>query len=182
MKKKQKEKKIVLILLAGVMLMSIGFAAYSEILNVEGTVNIGSNKWSIGYVDTTYKETSGSVAATSKTITEKGYTFATTLSKPGDFYEATLDVKNGGTFAAKVTEITMSTLTEAQQKYLKYTVIYDGNEYTETTSGLALDLAAGATKTLKVRVDYVQPENSADLPSDDTEITVTGSLKYEIAE
>lgn len=182
MRKEKKEKKMVLLLLIGVIFMTVGFAAYSGILNIEGTVNVKSNKWSIGYIADTYKETSGSVSATAKNITASEYDFTTSLSKPGDFYEATLDIKNEGTFSAKITEITKSTLTETQQKYLEYTVTYDGTEYNETTSGLSLELAAGATKTLKIRVDYVQPENSADLPSTDTTVTVTGSLKYEIAE
>ena len=182
MKKEKKEKKVVMLLLIGVIFMTVGFAGYSGVLDITGTVNVKSNKWSIGYDLESYEEATGSAIATEKNITESEYDFTTSLSKPGDFYEATLDIKNEGTFAAKITEITQSTLTAAQQKYLKYTVVYDGVEYNTTTDGLALELAAGATKTLKVRVDYVQPENSTDLPSTDTTVTVTGSLKYELAE
>ena len=76
----------------------------------------------------------------------------------------------------------MSSLTEAQQKYLKYTVTYDETTYTQTTDNLQLQLAASGTKALKVRVEYLQPDNSTDLPSTDTSVTISGSLEYGMAE
>lgn len=180
MKKERKEKRIILFLLIGVVLMTVGFATYSGWLNIDGTVNVKSSKWSIGYVLDSYKETTGSVAATSKSVTADTYTFATTLSKPGEFYEATVNVENAGTFDAKVTGIEMSALSEAQAKYLTYTVTYDGNTYSATDSALNSALSAGDTKPLVVRVTYVQPDDSADLPQSDVEIEVTGKLTYAI--
>lgn len=180
MKRERKEKRIILFLLMGVILMTVGFATYSGFLNIDGTVNVKSSKWSVGYVLNSYSETTGSASATNKSVTVDTYTFETTLSKPGDFYEATVNVENAGTLAAKVTGIEMSTLTEAQQKYLTYTVKYDNQTYSATNNSLNLALAAGATKPLVVRVDYVQPTNSSDLPQEDVEVKVTGKITYSI--
>ena len=188
MKKERKEKRIILFLLIGVILMTVGFATYAGYLDIDGTVTVKSSKWSIGFDTASYQETTGSVAATSKTVTSDKYTFAVELSKPGDFYEATVDVKNAGTFAAKVTALEMDAkinsqaLTEANKKYFTYTVKYDGNTYTSTDAALQSALAAGATKPLVIRVDYVQPADSADLPQEDVTVKVTGKLTYSIAE
>lgn len=182
MKKQKKDKGIIVLLLIGAIFMTVGFATYAGKLNINGTVGVKTSKWSISYDKNSYSETTGSVEAAEKSITETDYTFKTTLSKPGDFYEATVNVKNEGTFNAKLTKITMSSLTEAQQKYLKYTVTYDETTYTQTTDNLQLQLAASGTKALKVRVEYLQPDNSTDLPSTDTSVTISGSLEYGMAE
>ena len=71
-------------------------------------------------------------------------------------------------------------LTIIQQKYLTYKVKYDKQTYSATNNSLNLALAAGATKPLVVRVDYVQPTNSSDLPQEDVEVKVTGKITYSI--
>ena len=114
-------------------------------------------------------------------LSKTSVTFSVHLSKPGDFYEATADAKNFGTINAVLKKLTMTALTEAQAKYLKYSVYYDGTEYTATNNNLSLPLAAEASKPVKVRVEYLQPESSSDLPSQDQTITLTASLYYEDA-
>ena len=59
-----------------------------------------------------------------RSISNLSMTYKVTLSKPGDFYEFTVDVKNSGTFDASLTGITMTYLTEAQSKYLTYKVYF----------------------------------------------------------
>ena len=181
-KNNRKDKGVVILLIVIAILMTVGFANYAETLNVEGTVTVKTTKWSVHYDTASYKEATGSVAASEKTLTTTDYEFTTTLSKPGEVYEATVNIVNDGSFAAKLTGITMSSLTAEQQKYLTYTVTYDGKDYTASATGLSFALAAGETKTVKVKVAYVQPENSADLPTVDTDVTITGSFAYEIAE
>ena len=78
----------------------------------------------------------------------------------------------------------MSTLTDAQKKYLDYTVTYDSTPYTETSAtGLGLDLASKAEKEVIVKVAYKQPSDANDLPKaaegeEYVNVTVTGSLNY----
>jgi len=182
MKNNRKEKGVIVLLVIIAILMTIGFANFAENLNVNGTVTVKSTKWSVHYDNASYKEATGSVAASEKSLTDTDYTFTATLTKPGDVYEATVDIVNDGSFAANLTGITMSTLTEAQQKYLTYTVTYDGKEYNATTSGLTYALNTGDTKTVKVKVAYIQPENSTDLPTTDTTVTISGSFNYDMAE
>lgn len=180
-KKKNTQLFVIAILSVAILVMSVGFAGYASTLNINGTATVGGNKWSVHYVTNSYNETTGSKAATSHNLTNTDFTFAVTLDKPGDFYEATATIINDGTFNANLTSLTMTTLTEAQQKYLTYTVTYDGTPYTASPASISNSLpfeANSNTKTVKVRVEYIQPENSADLPQVSADVTLTASLGY----
>ncbi len=183
-KKKNVQLVVIAVLAFAILFMSVGFATYSSTLNIEGNVSVAASKWSVHFVDNSYVESSGSKAATSHTLSNTALQYAVTLDKPGDFYECTLNVINDGTFDATLTGITLSSLTAAQSKYLTYKITYDGVEYSATNSSLSLSLphATGSnTKVVKVRVDYVQPANSADLPATAVDVTLTASLDYEQA-
>lgn len=175
---------VIAFLSLAILFMTVGFALFASQLTINGTATVNPSKWSVHYVTNSYAESTGSVAATSTNITNTDVTYAITLDKPGDFYEFTINVINDGTFNATLTALTMSTLTTAQQKYLTYTVTYDGTDYTASNSSLALSLPytnGSNTKTVKVRVAYIQPENSADLPQSAVNVTLTASLDYEQA-
>ena len=180
-KNKKKERMVIFLLIGVVLLMAIGFATYNATLNISGNVTVSPASWSVHYDNATYNETTGSVAATSHSLTNTDFEFTAALTKPGDFYEATFNVVNDGTIAAQLKTVTMSTLTTAQQKYLTYTVTYDNTPYTVTTSGLSTALAVNGTKTVKVRVEYILPNDANDLPqgSNPVNVTVTGNLYYE---
>ena len=65
---------------------------------------------------------------------------------------------------------------------MRYSVKVNGTEYLTTTSGLSVDLNAGQTNNTHpviVRVEYLTPANSSDLPATDQTVTVTGTLHYE---
>ena len=185
-KKKNTQIIVIAVLSFALLFMSAGFAAFATTLNINGTATVKTNKWSVHYVTTSYAETANSKAASAHNVTDTDFTFTVTLTKPKDFYEATVNVINDGTFNANLTSITMSTLTAAQQKYLTYKVYYDGHEFTANQTGLSYSLpfADGSnTKPVKVRLDYVQPENSADLPQEqDDTVTLTASLGFAQAE
>ena len=182
----EKQKNSQLFMIAGlsliVLFMTVGFALYESSLTVHGTTTVSPATWSVHYITNTYAESTGSVAATNTTITNTDVTYSVTLAKPGDFYEFTIDVINDGSFDAKLTALTMTALTTAQQKYLTYTVTYNGVDYTASQSNLNVSLPCTSnsnTKTMKVRVTYIQPENSSDLPSSSVDVTLNASLDYE---
>ncbi len=179
----KKEKNIQILVIAVltfvVLFMSIGFASYTSKLNINGNVSVGASKWSIHFVDSTYTESAGSIAASSTSITNTSVSYTINLVNPGDFYEFTINVINDGTFDANLTAITMSALTPEQQAHLVYKITYNDVEYTSSASGLsvALPYASGTnTKSVKVRVEYL--DNGVDLEEDMTDITLTASLDY----
>lgn len=185
-KKKKKELGIVLLLLVAVVIMTVGFANYTQRLNITGNVTVKGSPWDVRYVANSINETTGTgaVSATSASVNNTDFSFTVTLQKPGDFYEATIKPHNYGTIGAQLTNVSMSALTTAQNNYLEYTVTVGGTTYTATTSALsqevdpAVALAAGAEHEVKVKVLYKQPNDASLLPAEDVNVTVTGSLNY----
>lgn len=178
-KKRTGQIVTILVLSFAVLFMSVGFAAFSQTLDINGTANVDAAKWSVHFDKATYEETTGSVTATNPTIGDTSITYEITLEKPGDYYSFNINVINDGTFDANLTKITISSLTEAQQKYLKYTVTYDGTPYTTTTSNLnSLLSAKTGQKTVNVKVEYILPEQSTDLPTEEVTVTLNAALDY----
>lgn len=175
-KKRGTQTIIIAILAVAILFMSVGFAIYAQNLDINGTVTVKASKWSIHFVNNTYTET-GNVTATAHTLTDTVATYTATLTKPGDTYSFTVDITNDGTFDANLDSLTLSTLTEAQKKYLTYTVKYDGVSYT-STSDIDKVLSANSTKTVEVVVSYIQPSTSDELPQEDVTVTLTASFAY----
>lgn len=174
----------ILFLSIAFVVMSVGFAAYAQTLNINGIATIKKALWKVQFQDNSYVESAGSVAASSKSLNATTFTYGVTL-KPGEFYEATVDVENAGTFDATLKSITMSNLTDEQKEYVKYTVTYDSTDYTATTENLSNDLPAPADesttseKKCKVRVEYYLPEDPSKLPTEaDIDLTLTATLNY----
>lgn len=188
----QKEKGvqtlIIAVLAVAILVMSVGFATYSSSLNLNGNITVKKSTWMIEFDNETYNETTGSVAASSESVVNNTqFNFAATLEKPGDFYEATIDIKNSGTFDAKLTGITVGSLDSTQSNYLQYTLTYNDVAFTGTSDEAAclsklgadgVKLDAGASKTVKVRVTYIQPNDETLLPQTDQTVYVTGSFDY----
>lgn len=178
--KKQKNFQLVTIsvLVFAVLFMAIGFAAYAQTLRINGTVNVAKSKWSVHFVENQYQEEENSVAATNHSVDKTNFSFTANLAAPGDYYAANIKVINDGTFDAILDSINMSTLSEKQAKYLTYTVKYGDTTFNASASGLNTALTAGQTVDVLVRVDYVQPDDAADLPQEDITVNLSADLNY----
>lgn len=184
MEKKFKYSGVIVILLVVVVVaMSVGFAVYSTMININGTATVQTANWNVALDEATYQETEGSVAASPRpTINATSMNYTVTLNEPGDFYEFTIDVKNTGTFDAELKGITMGGIT-GHENYLKYTITYDGTDYTTTNASLSgLTLAAETgVKEIKVRVEYIQPASASDLPQTQQTVNLTASFDFQQA-
>lgn len=179
MRKENLVQNIVIVVLAiTVLVMSVGYAAYSQQLKVEGQATFSKAKWDVHFDTTTFTE-SGAIKATNKSVGNTTISYEVTLPKPGDTYSFTVDAKNFGTIDAKLTKITLSGLTDAQKKFVSYEVSYNGTTYTETTTGLSEALAADASHPMIVTVKYVLPSDATALPSENVTIDLTVALDYE---
>lgn len=108
--------------------------------------------------------------------------FKVKLNKPGDYYAFSVDVINDGTFDAILKSITMTQLTEAEAKLLKFSVSYDGTEYTSSATNLTDTLnynTGNNTKNVIVRVEYRKDIAAEDLPAADAEVSLSVALGYE---
>lgn len=188
MEKKGRQTGIIVALLVVVVAMSIGFAAtaYNSTLNINGgagsskTTTIKKAAWSVHFDDESLVETGVTNAATSPTLTATTFSYNVTLSKPGQSYEADFNVVNDGTFDAKLSKVTLSddfTLSDAEKKYLSITFSVDGTTYT-STADTNVALNAEGTHAVVVKVEYLTPSDSADLPEEDVEKNLTAVLDY----
>ena len=178
--KKQKNAQIIILslLLAVVIFTTVGFAAYTQNLNIGGTVAVEKSKWSIHFDKSSYQLGDGSVAVTTDMSSDTSIKFTSTLSKPGDHCAFSIKAVNDGTFNAVLNQLEMSPLSAAQSKYLTYTVSYGGASFTSTNNELNTALNKGASSDVVVRVEYVAPTDSADLPSSDVPVNLSLKLVY----
>ena len=201
MRKKQMNKTIIGVATALLFLISIGYAAISTTLTINGTANISAVSWNVHFanIQVTNGSVTGANVTTAPTIptgstTTTSLTYNVALEKPGDFYEFTVDVVNGGSINAKIAEngITKTTkiegndLTTAQAKLINYTVTYADQGGTAIQVGDKLSKSGatisgiGDTRTIKVRVEYNTDLTGADLNAvgENMALTLTFGLNY----
>ena len=174
--KKKKNSSFVVIALLLIVTISVGYAALSTTLNINGTSTIKTNTWDVHFANVKTTTNTGATVTKTPTITEgktTEVTYNVALNKPGSVYEFTVDVVNSGTIDAKTSAIpTLGGNT--QPTIFNYTVTWsDGTAITANTA-----LAAGATKTVKVRIEYKKDITAAQLPSADTTLSLTCSIPY----
>ena len=178
MRKLQKNtgKKYIAIAIVLLLAISIGYAALSTTLTINGTANIAANSWLIYFTNVQVK--TGSVTATQVPTTSgtstTTLTWGVNLQTPGDFYEYNVDVKNDGTIDAMIGSLSNTPLTTIQAKYLDYTVTYSDGATIEQYD----KLDSNETVTLKVRVEYKTDLNPEDLPTENTPVTLTYTSNY----
>lgn len=178
--KKQKNAQIIILslLLAVVIFTTVGFAAYTQNLNIGGTVAVEKNKWSIHFDQDSYQLGDGSKAVKVDMLSDTNIKFASTLSKPGDYCTFSIQAVNDGTFDAVLNQLEMSPLSAEQSKYLTYTVSYGSASFTSTNNTLSTALNKGASSNVLVRVEYIAPTDPADLPSSDATVNLSLKLVY----
>ena len=180
MKKDQrKRKKIlsVLVLLLLVLGISIGYAVLSQTLTINGSSSIGGSTWNVHFenVQITTGSVEASVAPTTSGTTTTALTYTIALQEPGDFYEFTVDVKNGGSIDAKLNAApTISGVSTAQDVYTNYTFL--NSDGTAVNSGQTI--TAGNKKTYRVRVEFDGNINASQLPSSAQNMTLTVSMPW----
>ena len=165
------KKTIYGIIFVLICLVGIGYAALVSNITITGTAAIKSASFDVHFENITLTNgsveintTSGDSAATIEPTNRTRIDYSVTLEKPGDFYEFTDKVVNGGTVDAMVNTVTSmmnnSVINNNLPNYLEYNVTYvDGIEI-----GPYHELNATQVDTYKVRVAYSADINPSDLP------------------
>lgn len=198
MKKKRAIQNVAIIVLGlAIIIMSIGYAAYSTPMSITGNTTIQRASWDIKFNNPQTVTTATSVASTM--VTAPTLTDATTLTfgvtlKVGETYDFTVDVVNAGTFNAKLDEYTLTgskkkgatttALTSADGQtysndYLEYSVQWNnGDPLKGTADGEADALNANTSKKLKVHVGFVDPGDADKLPDANEDYTFTLNMNF----
>ena len=143
-------------------------------MNINGNAEVSAASWDI-YLDNVVLNNQ-SATTTAPTITDsKTATFSTTLTKPGDFYEFTIDVVNNGSIDAMIDGVTKTpTLTETQAKYLNYIVEYQNGEAI-TTKQL---VSKNSYVRLLVKVEFRKDISASDLPTQSETLDLAFTVNY----
>ncbi len=166
MKKMNKEHKVLLVLIV-LLSIGIGYAFLNTQLKINGTADISDGRWNVHFEN--YQETANSTVSptsgnapviTGDTTTEISY--AVNFNEPGDVYEFTVFLVNGGTLNADV--ISLDTTVKVGDvevsdipTYIDYSITYaNGDDYI-----LPHALSTGNSEQIRVRVGYKQDITTA---------------------
>ena len=165
---------ILSIVMISVLTLTVVYAALSTTLNITGNAEVTAASWDI-YLDNVQLN-SNSSTSNIPTISDKTTaSFSTTLSEPGDFYEFTIDVVNNGSIDAMIDSVTKTpTLTEAQAKYLNYTVEYENGESINTKQLVSKN----SFVRIKVKIGFRTDISSSDIPKTSETLNLSFKVNY----
>lgn len=186
----------VVALLLAVVGMTIGFAAFSTTLNIQGTGQVKGSKFSVIFADLGAAQTVGTaseVTGGTPEIQEGSTTisnYQVELMTPGDSISYTFKIKNTGDYDAKIAAIMIPgreggpdfTFTGGSNddqtnvgNHLIYTLQYANGDDVDVNDVLAKD----DEKTVTLTLTYEDFDDETELPSQTVTITNLGiSINY----
>ena len=165
---------VLCLVLVCVFTLTVAYSALTTVLTISGNARVTAADWDIYLANP--KVTSGSATTDVPVIkTSSTLEFNTTLNMPGDFYEFTVDVVNGGSLDAMIENVVKNPeLTTEQAKYLNYEVSYKNGESIATKQ----TLPSNSSMPIKVRVEYRRDISASDLPTSQTKLDLSLTLEY----
>lgn len=179
---RKRKDSICFFLIVLLLTISLGYALLSTDLTITGTSSLKGNSWDIHFENLKVSQGSvslstGDSAAVINPTTKTSVSYTITLSKPGDFYEFTVDAVNAGsidgmvdTVSSKMNNVEITTL----PAYLDYSVTYSDDVEIEQDHLLSAD----STETYKVRVDFKKDISQSDLPTTNQTFAFSFSVTY----
>ena len=136
------KKKIIMMLCIALLVMTVGYAALSRVININGTAEITST-WNLQFTSISATgQTDGATEINTPSASGTTATFHVGLKAPGDEITYLITLKNLGTINAVISEITASELGNNAIKF----------EVTDIAKG---DKIAGQTeKVFKVKISF----------------------------
>ena len=167
-------------LLAVVLVMAVGYAAFAQQLTINGTSTITS-KWDVHMTQTGASNTPSTVMGTNPVSTLSVATgglsasFTAEFTSPGDKVTFVVPIENKGTIDAKLQGITLSSSTAGMvidQDGLTATT-KDGNiKYTVTSPGKETLTNTTGTANVVVKAEYVSNANQGNAQNVAAQLTV----------
>ena len=165
---------VLTILLVSAFTLTVVYAALSTTLNISGNAEVSAASWDI-YLDNVQLNSSSATTSVPTISNKTTVSFSTTLSKPGDFYEFTIDVVNNGSIDAMIDSVTKTpALTTTQVKYLNYIVEYQNGESINTKQLVEKE----SFVRLKVKVEFRKDITASDLPTTSEILDLAFTVNY----
>lgn len=174
-KRKKRVRLFVILGLFVLLFIGIGYAYLRETLTINSNTEISSMRWDVHF-DNLDPKPGSIIPVRNPSVGNDGLSVTVSLdfTQPGEFYEYTVDVVNGGTIDAMIDTYDSTVLTEAQAKYLTYSATYsDGTPIRDDQL-----LKANTSETIKVRIEVKEDLEKTDLPDSGDEFRITFKLNY----
>ena len=154
---------VIVVLVALVLVLAVGYAAFAQQLNINGTANITST-WDVHFDDTKTGDIPGVIEANpgfvggqapkgTLTFTDvHNATLTADLKQPGDTVKYTLTIVNGGNITASLGTPTVTMDGDTDGEALTAT---KGNIKFTVTNPANTTIADGETTTMTVTAEYV---------------------------
>ena len=190
MKRIRNKNKKTFILVALLVVISLGYAYLSQLLTINGTGNVANMDWDIHFED--YQVTENNNVSPTTTPDTSGnnkttISYVVAFDTPGQVYEFTVDTVNDGTIDAMIKsytstiqigsgEVKDATVAANIPDYLKYTITYE-DDVAIAANHL---LAANTSETIKVHLELNKNINTTQLAQASGQtITLTTNINYE---
>lgn len=172
MKIRNGRKMILYVLMIALLLTSIAYALLQTTLSITGSVTKKGGDWNIYFDNVSNPVITGdAVMAKPSLKNSTDLSFTSSLSKPSDKAEFTVDVINGGTFDAVLNTLLITGIEAAEAHDITYRVTYvDGTEIKENDT-----LKQGQTRTLKISVSY---NSTSDISSNNVTLELGVVMLY----
>ena len=186
MEKRRKIKVITIVaLVAGLLAITVAFAALSGTLKINGSGKMDPANWDIHFKNVKFvgkSETASTSGTPAPTNNDNGPTIEglnVTLKQPNDYVTYTADIKNEGDIDASIDVVTPPNLTDRENELFtfeaEYTDVQDkGSKLIEHGDMLR----AGETKNITITFRYNDISDASKLPSTPETIELTYSILY----
>lgn len=154
--------------------LTVAYSALNVVLTINGNARVSAANWDI-YLDNPKVEPGSATKNVPEIKTSSRLEFETTLNMPGDYYEFTVDVVNGGDIDAMIENVILTPeLSEEQSRFLEYNVSYQNGRSIRTNQLLEKD----TRMPIVVRIDYKKDLYASDLPTGQVVLDFTLTLEY----
>jgi hypothetical protein len=143
---------MVIILIAAIFCLSIGYASYNTLLQIDNSISINPQKWLVSFDNISTATVVGNAKEkAAPTLNATNISLNVELASPGDSISYTFDVVNGGNIDAKLSALpTISGIPDSIKDSLDISIKYDdGTALAENDV-----LTNGTSKKMKITIKY----------------------------
>ena len=190
--RRNKKQNTIIFLVILFLIITMGYSLMSTTLKINGNSGVKTNTWDIHWDRNSLEVNNKSVSQDLPQVSQdnKTITYGISFTKPGDFYEFTVDAVNAGTVDGMISVDSLIPIIKDEHNqpknlptYLKYSVTYADGVAVEKYHLLAKQTGANPTREkYKVRIEFDKAVDEEDLPETPDRILINTEVPYSQAD
>ena len=176
----KKKSKITLVIIALILIISLGYAALSTISKINSTIGVSKLDFSIIF-DNVVESATNAIVIESAHISDdknKEISFSVNFEELEKYYKFTTDIKNVGSIPGKIKSIELSGISDSLKKLIKYNMTYTA---TGKTVEIGDYIGPNSTKNITIDVRYQLGADviDSDIPGESMTLSPIFTINYE---